>query len=160
MGFIASLIGGPIVGVLGSIVSGAVSYFERKQKMEERQQDYAQEIKLQEMNIAARSNELESEEAIAHTSAVASALRASYKHDASYGPVSQTMASVLRCVRPALTFLLLGLTAAVYFTMPDGHIVGDDGSVTTIGEMVVLKIMFLTEVALTWWFLDRRKSNK
>jgi hypothetical protein len=160
MGFLVSLFAGPFAGIFGSLISSGVSYFEKKQKMEERQMDYAQEITLQKMNIEARSQELESEAAIAHTAAVASGLRASYKHDASYGPVGQTAATVLRFVRPALTFMLLGLTAAVYFTMPDGQIVGEDGVVSSIGELVVLKILFLGETATVWWFLDRRRSNK
>lgn len=160
MGFLVSLLGGPIVGVLGSAISAGVGYFERKQKMEEKQMDYAQETKLQEMNIAARSAEMESEAAIAHTAAVAKSLSASYKHDASYGQVSQTAATVLRFVRPVLTVFLLLLVAVVYFTLPESKIVGEDGVATTVGEMVVLKIMFLSEVALTWWFVDRRKANK
>ena len=160
MGFLASLVGGPIVGVLGSLVSGFMSIWEHKQKIEERGLEMAHELRLQEMNIQARSQELESEALIAHTNAVAQSLAASYQHDASYGPVGQTAATVLRFVRPALTGFLLVLTAAIYFTMPDGAIVGEDGVVSTISEMVILKIMFLSEVAVTWWFLDRRRSNK
>jgi hypothetical protein len=137
-----------------------MSYFERKQKLEEKQLDYAQEIRLQEMNIAARSAELESEAAITHTQAVAEALKGSYAHDASYGPVGETAATVLRFIRPALTFFMLGLVAFVYFTMPDAQIAGEDGVVTTIGEQVILKIMFLAEVGFVWWFVDRRRSNK
>lgn len=160
MGFLVSLFAGPFAGIFGSLISSGVSFFERKQKMEERVMDYAQEIKLQEMNIAARGQELESEAAIAHTAAVAKSLAASYKHDASYGPVGQTAATVLRFVRPVLTVLLLALTTAVYFSMPDGQIVGTDGVVSSIGELVILKILFLTEAAVVWWFLDRRKTNK
>lgn len=160
MGFLVSLLGGPIVGVLGSAISAGVGYFERKQKIEEKKLDYAQETKLQEMNIAARSAEMESEAAIAHTAAVSKSLEASYKHDASYGLVGETAATVLRFVRPALTVFLLLLVTVIYFTLPEAKVVGVDGVATTVGEMVILKIMFLSEVALTWWFVDRRKSNK
>ena len=160
MGFLVSLLGGPIIGVLGSAISAGVGYFERKQKIEEKQLDYAQETKLQEMNIAARSAEMESEAAIVHTAAVSKSLEFSYKHDASYGPVGETAATVLRFVRPALTVFLLLLVTVIYFTLPEAKVVGVDGVATTVGEMVILKIMFLSEVALTWWFVDRRKSNK
>ena len=55
MGFLATLVGGHIVGILGSLISGVMSAWERKQQLEERKLDYAHEISLQEMNIAARS---------------------------------------------------------------------------------------------------------
>lgn len=160
MGFLASLIGGPIVGIFGSLISGFMSIYERKQKLDERREEMSHELKLQEMNINARGKELESEALIAHTQAVAESLAASYQHDASYGPIGQIAATVLRFVRPALTFLLLGLVGSIYFTMPEGKIAQPDGVVTTLGEMVIFKIMFLSEVAVTWWFLDRRRTNK
>ena len=160
MGFLVSLLGGPIVGVLGSAISAGMSYLERKQKIEETKLEFAQEIKLQEMNIKARSEEMESELLIAQTEAVTQQLSASYQHDASYGQVGQGAATVLRFVRPALTFGLLALVAIVYFTMPEAQIVDENGVASSLGELVVLKILFLTEVALTWWFIDRRKTNK
>jgi hypothetical protein len=160
MGFLVTLFAGPFAGILGSLISAGTSFFERKQKMEERAAEMAQEIKLQEMNIAARGQEMENEALIAHTNAVAQQLEASYQHDASYGPVGQTAATVLRFVRPALTFLLIGLVALIYFTMPDAQIVDDVGVATSLGEMVVLKVLFLAEAATVWWFLDRRRTNK
>lgn len=160
MGFLVSLFAGPFAGILGSIISAGTSYFERKQKAEERAAEMAHEVKLQEMNIAARGQEMENEALIAHTNAVAQQLEASYGHDASYGPVSASAATVLRFVRPALTFLLIGLVALIYFTMPEAQIVDDSGAARDIGELIVLKVMFLAEASVTWWFLDRRRSNK
>ncbi len=160
MGFLATLVGGPIMGVIGSLISGGMAYLERKQRAEERQAEMAHERDLQKMNIDARGRELESEEVIVHTQATAAALTASYGHDASYGPIAGWASTTLRFVRPLLTLLLLGLVASVYFTMPEAEITAEDGTVTEIGELVILKILFLAEAAVTWWFLDRRRTNK
>lgn len=159
MGWIVSLFGGPLAGLLGSIVSGAVGYFEKKQQIEADRARFAHEEKLQEMNITARGRELEQEDLIAQTRAVAEMLSASYRHDASYGPVSKGAAAALRWVRPGLTIFLLVLVAALWFTAPDGAItVGDE--TMTIKERIVSSILFMSEAALTWWFADRRRANK
>ena len=55
-----------------------MSFLERKQKIEEKKLEFAQELKLQEMNIRARSEEMESELLIAQTEAVTQQLSASY----------------------------------------------------------------------------------
>lgn len=159
MGFLVSLFGGPLAGLLGSLVSGVVGYFEKKQQIAADQAKFAHEEKLQEMNIAARGNELEHEDLIAQTKAITDTLGASYQHDASYGAVSPGAAAALRWVRPGLTIFLLVLVAIVWFTAPDGAItVGDE--TMTIREKIVASILFMAEASLTWWFADRRRANK
>lgn len=159
MGFLVSLFGGPLAGLLGSIVSGVVGYFEKKQQIAADRERFAHEEKLQEMNIAARGQEIEQENLIAQTRAMAETLSASYRHDASYGPVSAGAAAALRWVRPGLTIALLALVAALWFTAPDGAItIGDE--TMTIREKIVSSILFMAEAAMTWWFADRRRANK
>ncbi|MDX9863091.1 MAG: hypothetical protein RBS99_19455 [Rhodospirillales bacterium] len=159
MGWLVSLFGGPLAGLLGSIVSGAIGYFERKQQIAADKARFAHEEKLQTMNIEARGRELEQEDLIAQTRAIADTLAASYQHDASYGPVSKGAAAGLRWVRPGLTIFLLVLVAALWFTAPDGAItIGDE--TMTIKERIVSSILFMAEAAMTWWFADRRRANK
>jgi hypothetical protein len=150
LGIATSVFGGPIVGVLGSVVSGVVGYFEKKQQIESDKLKFQHEEALLDKQIAARTSEMESEEAIAGMAADAAALKGSYRHDASYGETGPIIASVLRLVRPMLTLILIGLVALI--------VVLDDSAIDRQG--VALKVLFLAEVAVTWWFADRRKAAK
>ena len=98
------------------------------------------------MQISARSEELESEHAIALVQADADIKTASYAHDASYGPVTPIIASVLRFVRPVLTFGLLGFAGYVFISVSENP---------TIVRELSNQIMFLTTTAVAWWFGDR-----
>tara|TARA_R110002110_G_scaffold401408_1_gene618238 strand:+ start:1059 stop:1520 length:462 start_codon:yes stop_codon:yes gene_type:complete len=145
---IAAIFGGPIVGVLGSLVSGVVGYFERKQQIEADKAKYAHEKKLLDMQHAMRGREMENERAIATMETDAQNLSASYMHDASYGQATQWVVNVLRLVRPALTVALVGIVAYM--------VVANTAGVE--GQKIATKVLFLAEVAVTWWFADRRKA--
>lgn len=160
MGFLGSiattLFAGPAVGLFGSLISGVMGYFERRQKLEHDRAQWAHETTLQELNMKARGQELESEQAIAQTAMIAETLKGSYEHDASYGTPSQWASNALRFVRPLLAFMLLALVGWFWWTVPMMD-VGDD---LTLREAIVLKTLFLAEVAVTWFFADRRRANK
>lgn len=161
MGFLVSLFGGPLAGLLGSLVSGVFGYFEKKQQIEADKARYAHEAKLQEMNIAARGQELEQEALIAQTQAMAEMMKGSYDHDASYTTArSPAVATALPFFRPLVTITLVGATVTLAFHVsPEGVIqVGDE--TMTIREKVIGSIIFMSEAAVTWWFADRRRSNK
>jgi hypothetical protein len=147
---LTTVFGGPIVGVLGSVVSGVVGYFEKQQQIESDRVRFAHEAHLLEKHIAARGQELESERDIAAISADASMLRGSYRHDASYGDTGPIVNSILRLVRPILTIALIGLVAAL--------VIAQDQTLDRQG--IALKVLFLCEVAITWWFADRRRSRR
>ena len=108
--------------------------------------EFDQEYKLQELQITSRKEELESEEAIARMETNAAMKTASYAHDASYGPASVTIASILRFVRPVLTFVLLGFVVYIFWQAND-----DKALVFDLSN----QIMFLTTTAVAWWFGDR-----
>jgi len=142
---ITSLIGGPIVGIVGSLLSNVVSYFEKKQAMEADAMRFAHERGLLADQLKARGQELESEEAIAETAAAAKALAGSYSHDKGYGETGPVLNGVLRCVRPALTIFLLAMVAWMLVAKTPGIEL----------QAVALKILFLAEVAVSWWFASR-----
>ena len=108
--------------------------------------EFDQEYKLQELQISSRKEELESEEAIARMETNAAMKTASYAHDASYGPASVTIASILRFVRPVLTFVLLAFVVYIFWQAND-----DAALVYDLSN----QIMFLTTTAVAWWFGDR-----
>lgn len=143
---IASVLSGGATGIIGSLVGTVGRYVEKRQEIKQMSLEFSQEIKLQELQISARSSELESEQAIALVKADSDIKTASYAHDASYGPIMPVIAAILRFVRPILTFGLLGFTVYIFF------IVHEDPQV---GRELSNQIMFLTTTAVAWWFGDR-----
>ncbi len=143
---IASVLSGGATGILGSVIGTVGRFLEKKQELRKMEMEFSQELKLQELQISARSEELESEHAIALVQADADIKTASYAHDASYGPVTPIIASVLRFVRPVLTFGLLGFAGYVFISVSENP---------TIVRELSNQIMFLTTTAVAWWFGDR-----
>ncbi len=160
MGIIATILSGPLLGLLGSAFSSVMGYFEREQRMKADKAKHDHETRLLEMNIRARGQEMENEAWIAQMGATADMLAGSYEHDASYGPVSGNISAALRFVRPLLTLILVVLTGIIYFSVADGAVIEIDGDTMTVRERVVISVLLMTEAAITWWFADRRISRK
>ncbi len=76
-------------------------------------------------------------------------LKGSYQHDTSYGAPSPRARSVLRFVRPALTFLVIGLVALIYFIDGEGM---DLDTGLSIKERITMSLIMLAEIAFIWWF--------
>jgi len=112
------------------------------------------------MNIKARGAEMEQEALIAMTKANAEMLSSSYRHDESYGTPSEWVGNFLRLVRPFLTACLIGLTAAIFFTVTNDAeiLVGEDA--VPIKVLIIKSVLFMTEMAVAWWWGDRRRANK
>ena len=143
---IASVLTGGATGILGSLVGTVGRFLEKKQKLKEMTLQFDQEFKLQELQITSRKEELESEKAIAEMEALAEMKSASYAHDASYGPTTVFISSMLRFVRPILTFLLLSFTGYIFWQVRENP---------TIVHELSNQMMFLTTTAVAWWFGDR-----
>jgi hypothetical protein len=167
--FLLSLFGGPAAGIIGSVVSnvfGSVTeHFKNKQEMEAKQADRAHELLLLDRQAELRAGEQESEERIAMANSLADQLGASYDHDASYGAPAPWAATVLRFVRPTLTLMLVAFEVAIYFTYSGDLKVEVDGAtgevaMLSVQDKLVLSVIFLTEMAFTWWFADRRIGRK
>ena len=145
---LGSVLTGGATGIIGSIIGQAGRFLETRQKLKKMKLEFSQELQLQEMQIEARSAELESERAIAEENAAASIKTASYAHDASYS--GSVIGNILRFVRPILTFMLLGFSAYVFL-----QAIGDP----VIKREISNQILFLTTTAVTWWFGDRSKKK-
>ena len=151
-----TLIAGPVTGLLGSAFGTLTKWLEHRQRMAELDRQQAHELRLQELNIQARGQELEQEALIAQTQAHADAMAASYRHDASAGQTHKWVASALRLMRPLFTLLLISLAGAIYFfALP-----GDAVEGKPLREHVALTVLYLAEVAVTWWFADRARSSR
>ena len=143
---IASVLTGGATGIIGSLIGTVGRFFEKKQQLKEMTLQFDQEYKLQELQISSRREEAESERAIAELQAESEIKTASYAHDASYGITTLTIASILRFVRPVLTFLLLAFTVYIFWEVSENP---------SIVHELSNQIMFLTTTAVAWWFGDR-----
>ena len=143
---IASVLTGGATGIIGSAIGTVGRFLEKRQELKQMKLEFDQELQLQQLQITARKDELESEQAIVQTQAESDIKTASYSHDASYGVSTPIISSMLRFVRPALTFGLLGFSGYIFLSVQeDANIVRELSN----------QIMFLTTTAVAWWFGDR-----
>ena len=143
---IASVLTGGATGIVGSLIGTAGRFLEKRQQLKQIKLEFDQELSLQQLQMSARKHELESEHAIVQVKADSDIKTASYAHDASYGAASPVIASILRFVRPVLTFGLLGFTGYIFFSVSENP---------EISREISNQIMFLTTTAVAWWFGDR-----
>ena len=146
MGFLMTLFGGPLVGILGSLGTG---WF----KMLEKKGDRDHELALLRLQGEQRSQDQENELLIATADAAAKAVSASFRHDMGLTKKeSRWVTNVKALTRPGLTWALVLLVAAMFFKNVE---VAD---LTPIREQIVVAVLFLTEVAVTWWFATRARE--
>lgn len=139
---------GGATGILGTLVGKVAGYFEKKQELEQMKESYKHELELQKLNISARAQELESEAAIMEMKSASDMRSASYEHDASYGKPYRWVITLLRLVRPMLTIMLIILTGVLFFQLSEA---GQDE--------IASQVIFLTGMAISWWFGDRYKGG-
>tara|TARA_Y100000310_G_scaffold99732_1_gene97582 strand:- start:465 stop:932 length:468 start_codon:yes stop_codon:yes gene_type:complete len=154
MGFLMTLFGGPLVGLLGSLATGWFKGKEEERAAVSRQAEYDQEYRLQVLQGEQRSQDAENDLAIAQADAAARAVTASMGHDTALtAKESRWVTNTKALVRPALTGGLVALVGLMYFRGP-----GADAS--ALQNEIATGILFLAEVAVTWWFGDRARASK
>lgn len=158
-----SLLSGGVLGVIGSLGSNILGYFKAKQ---EHQQSI--ELKRLDASIAKNDHQYAMEQIKAEAQfrneqlsieadrdlsiAEYGALKASYKSDAAYDGDSALLviAEFLRRItRPLLTFILVFLTSAIYFTSPDDQ-----------QSLIARAIVAMTATVVSWWFADRQIAKQ
>lgn len=158
-----SLLSGGLLGVVGSIGSNILGYFkakqEHKQNIEVRKldivaagKDHAYAMEQMKAEAEYRNEQLRIEAERDLTAAEYGALEASYKSISAYDGDSKLLiiAEFLRRItRPLLTFILVFLTSAIYFTSPDDQ-------QALIGRAVIA----MTATVVSWWFADRQIAKQ
>jgi lipopolysaccharide export LptBFGC system permease protein LptF len=158
-----SLLSGGVLGLIGSLGSNILSYFKSKQ-------EHKQSVEFRKLDILASEKEhryaLEQIKAEAqyrnqHLQIEAdrdlsvseySALEASYKSDTAYDGDNKLLMFaefMRRITRPTLTFVLVFLTSAIYFT-----------SLGEQQELIARAVVAMTAAALSWWFSDRQIAKQ
>tara|TARA_R110000787_G_scaffold132641_5_gene244904 strand:- start:1944 stop:2402 length:459 start_codon:yes stop_codon:yes gene_type:complete len=143
------IVSGGATGILGSLFGRVAGIFEAVEKRKNMKLEFDQEFKMQTLNIQAHDRELESEERIISNQTASSMRQASYGHDTGYGKPSKWVINILRLVRPTLTVMLLGLTAWIFGTVVENG----------LKINVINQVLFMTSMALSWWWGDRAPSS-
>jgi len=143
----SALFGGGI-GIFGSVVSKVLSIWQFKEELKAKKVDYEHEKSLLDRQLAARKDELESEQAIVNVAADESVRVASYQHANSVGETSVWVNNVLRLVRPLLTLMMVCLTAYIAATFD-----------TLTQQELSSQVIAITSMCFAWWFGDRSKTT-
>lgn len=135
---------GPAGGIAG-LLGGALSQWLKTRALREQR---AHERAMLELQMRAAEQETENEIQIAESEGRWAAFAASQRGDAVTAAASTStwVADVRSLTRPVLTFLLVGLSAAVAWIYRDSAAVED---------YVTTAILFMTTTAVGWWFGER-----
>lgn len=160
---IDSLLSGGLLGVIGSIGSNVLGYFktkqEHKQNIENRKLDLVASAKehiyaMEQMKAEAqfRADELRIGAERELSASEYSALESSYKTVSSYEGDNKLLIIaefMRRITRPALTFILVFLTSAIYFTSVDDQ-----------QNLIARSVVAMTATVISWWFADRQIAKQ
>lgn len=138
--------------VLGSLIGGSGSALSKWMGMREKKINNEHELKLIEMQINAKRSETENNLSIAQEKGYADIRTKSYEHDGLIGETSIWVNNALRMVRPVLTLLLIALIWAIWITIAKEDI--------DIKNEIIDGVLFMSSVALAWWFGDRSPMSK
>ena len=151
----AAITGG-LTGILGMGVKALFGWLGAREERETLKVKQAHEVRLLELQQAARAAETENERAIASEAT----RQASYDFaNVSGQSVWKWAASVVTLMRPAITLYLLLVTTWLMWMLLYG---GSLPYVDTPGliKEVVTQIVYLTSTAVTWWWGDRPPQTR
>ncbi len=152
------VVSGGATGLIGSVLAGATKFFTDRQN--QAHELAVMDVELQHMDreaeIAKQIKELEMEGV--ESAASWRGLEASYEESGKRWSTTESgwivMVDVVRgLMRPGLTLGLVVLTTAIYFTLTD-----DDG--VELRARIIATVLYLTSLALSWWFADRQITKK
>ena len=150
-----SLLTGGATGLLGTMFSGVLDHFERRQR-------HQHELELRRVDVELAKTEAASAERTAaielekvEIEAEGNALTASYREAMqrwSRGESAWIVAvDVVRgLLRPVLTLAFLALTALIYF---------HESSDVLIQTRIINTILYLTTTCVVWWFGGRKRGG-
>jgi hypothetical protein len=154
MEILGSLVGaasGGLLGVAGSLIGKVAGYFEAKQKMKLEEIKNNHSLALMDKQAELQKMAQDANFQLTSLETDSANLIGSYKHDASYGETYKWASSILRFVRPFLTFSIIGVFIFVYFKADQA------GDLDTVQRMSN-EACFLLSTTLSWWFADRSRK--
>lgn len=156
-----ALLTGGATGLLGTLLSGALGAWQRRQK-------HRQEVELRRLDVEiARAEaervervaavEAESEESARAWAAMEASHRAAGKRWSSGESGWLVLVDVVRgLIRPALTLGLVGLVGCIYFV---GLAEGSSFDEAAIRARIVDTVLYLSSTCVLWWFGSRAQGK-
>jgi hypothetical protein len=157
---VMSVLTGGATGLIGTVISGGMKFFENKQK-------HGHELAIMEMEIKQMGVEAQIAKDVAELemegkdrTAAWAALEASYKESTSRMSTGDSgwlvAVDVVRgLMRPVITLGLLIMIGAIYFTVAV-DLVGPDG--TPMRVFIINTVLYVGTTAVLWWFGTRNLS--
>lgn len=159
---LAGVLSGGVTGLIGTVLSGGMKFFENKQK-------HGHELAVMEMEMRQMDKEAELAVKVAETemegkdrTAAWAALEASYKESTARMSTGDSqwlvMVDVVRgLMRPVITLGTLTLMAVIYFTVAQGMVGPDEMPVQVT---IIQTVLYIATTAVLWWFGTRNLSKK
>ena len=158
---IMSVLTGGATGLLGTVVSGAIDFFqsraEHKREMDLRRLDI--ELAQTEAGAAEKVAAIEAEGA--RDAAALEAMEASYREASSRmsrpgdGFLMKLVDFVRGMTRPVLTWGLVALVGTIYFTLGAGGLEPE-----SIKPRIIETVLYLATAAVLWWFGQRQIEKR
>lgn len=158
---VMSVLTGGATGLVGTIVSGAIDFFqsraEHKREMDLRRLDI--ELAQAEAGSAERVAAIEAEGA--RDRAELEAMEASYREASSRmsrpgeGGLMKFVDFVRGMTRPVLTWGLVALVGVIYFTLSAGELTPE-----SVKPRIIETILYLATAAVLWWFGQRQIEKR
>lgn len=153
---IGALLTGGATGLLGTAITTASDFFERRAKHRERIEEARLDLEL--ARVEAQSAEhraalaLETAEVEAETAALEASYAEARQRLSSPGEGGAIVAvDVVRgLTRPLITWLLVALVAAIYWTSLPGE--------EDLRSRIVATVLYLATTCVVWWFGGRRPA--
>ncbi len=156
----AAILSGGATGLLGTAITGVMAFFQERQR-------HAQEMELRRLDIDLAKVEAEGAAAFAaieaeseRDAAASEAFQASYDEAARRwsrtgdGWLMQMVDAIRGLTRPALTWALVGLVAAIYF-----YLGAEDYQAAEIRPRIIDTVLYLATSAVLWWFGARQVAK-
>lgn len=137
-------VGGVFAGLLGSIGTRVVNYYEKKQeiKAEESKREHDFRMATAGYQIQKETTEIQAD---------ATLRAASYQHDSAAAGASQIVINIIRLTRPVITAYALVFETIIFFAAWASNNL-------RLQEMVVLAVLETAACSISWWFGDRSAS--
>ena len=157
---VLGVLSGGATGLIGTVISGGMKFFENKQK-------HAHELAVMELEMQQMDKEAEIAKDIKELdmegkdrTAAWAALEASYKEStarmSSGDHPALVWVDVIRgLMRPAITLGLLLMIGIIYFTKAS-ELAGPDGTPMTV--FIIQTVLYVGTTAVLWWFGTRNLS--
>ena len=152
---IAAILSGGATGLLGTVLSFGVEYFQRRQRHRHELELRRIDREIAESEAAAAAHvaaiEAESEESGRAWAALEASHQSSTVRWSDGDSPWLVVVDVVRgLTRPFLTWTFLALTGAIYFTLGDW----------SLREGIIDTVLYLTSTCVLWWFGARQVGRK